>query len=103
MAPCEAANVGTWAELEAPGSLIQSRSDRDEHVTIHLEELFEAININSLIFARPAEPYASIIQSLCREGIEAIKPSDSETRTFLHDLPVVRRFDIGEAGGEVYT
>ncbi len=53
-----------------------------------LNPVFEGLNINSLLFCRPAEPYASMIQYLAA-GTATIYPQDSETRTFLHDLPVV--------------
>ncbi|MGE4292563.1 MAG: class II aldolase/adducin family protein [Desulfovibrio sp.] len=59
-----------------------------------LEQLFAALSINSLVFLRPAEPYATIMDLLAREALAdnpdaaRITPEDCETRTFLHDLPV---------------
>ncbi len=50
--------------------------------------LFQNLNINSLLFAQPAEPYATIINYLALTEGEAIQPRDCETRTFLHDLPI---------------
>ena len=58
-----------------------------------LAKLFDGLSINSLIYARPAEPYASIVEHLCGVYDDSINPSDCETRTFLHDLPIVREFD----------
>jgi ribulose-5-phosphate 4-epimerase/fuculose-1-phosphate aldolase len=55
-----------------------------------LEQVFAGLNINSLLACRPAEPYASIIDYLAEHGGDAIHPRDTETRTYLHDLPVVR-------------
>ncbi|MEF2145638.1 MAG: class II aldolase/adducin family protein [Desulfovibrionaceae bacterium] len=61
-----------------------------------LEQVFAGLNINSLVFARPAEPYAGIMDWLAGEALEEnaddarIMPEDCETRTFLHDLPVCR-------------
>ncbi len=52
-----------------------------------LAELFKTLNINSLLFARPAEPYRTIIDYLAEFGEGVITPRDCETRTFLHDLP----------------
>jgi len=52
------------------------------------EAIFECLNINSLIFSRPAEPYRSIIDYLAETSNGIIQPQDFETRTFLHDLPV---------------
>ena len=58
-----------------------------------LEKVFAGLSINSLTCLRPAEPYGSIIAHLCRTQPEGIRPKDCETRTFLHDLPVVHSFD----------
>lgn len=57
-----------------------------------LERVFHGLNINSLLFSEPAEPYRAIIDYLARNACEAIEPDDCETRTFLHDLPVVHAF-----------
>ncbi len=64
-----------------------------------LREVFERVlgelSVSSLLFAPPAEPYASIIEFLERDAGEsnALFPEDSETRTFLHDIPIVRDLD----------
>jgi ribulose-5-phosphate 4-epimerase/fuculose-1-phosphate aldolase len=60
-----------------------------------LEQVFKGLNINSLVFLRPRPPHDKIIeflasQALCGNGL--IEPKDCETRTFLHDLPVVDQF-----------
>ncbi len=60
-----------------------------------LEQIFNGLNINSLVFLRPKAPYDKIIGFLAREAIHTnglIEPKDCETRTFLHDLPVVNQF-----------
>lgn len=57
-----------------------------------LGELFSLLNINSLVFCPLAEPHASIVAALAAEAGGAVAPEDCETRTFLHDLPVVREF-----------
>lgn len=67
-----------------------------------LEALFERLEINSLLFARPAEPRASIVDALAREALQDAQPGgaatlalkDNETRLFLHDLPVVDDLDV---------
>lgn len=64
--------------------------NRDHPAADQLEQVFAAIGVNSLLLARPKEPYRSIIEYLAREPGTAIRPHDSETRTFLHDIPVVR-------------
>jgi hypothetical protein len=53
-----------------------------------LAPLFDHLNINALIFAKPAEPYWTIIDYLAQNSVGPITPNDCETRTFLHDLPV---------------
>ena len=58
-----------------------------------MEKVFEKLNINSLLFCRPAEPYYSLIEYLAGQYPSAIFPNDCETRTFMHDLPVINSFD----------
>jgi len=66
-----------------------------------LAPLFDLLPINSLVFAPPAEPYATIIDHLTAPGpggqaqddpVNSLRPEDTETRTFLHDIPVCREF-----------
>jgi ribulose-5-phosphate 4-epimerase/fuculose-1-phosphate aldolase len=60
-----------------------------------LEQVFKGLNINSLVFLRPKAPYDKIIGFLARKALSdngLIEPKDCETRTFLHDLPVVDTF-----------
>ncbi len=64
---------------------------KDSRVT-ELAEVFDAMTINSLVFSKPAEPYATIIDFLARRHPDVIRPEDTETRTFLHDIPVCREF-----------
>ncbi len=57
-----------------------------------LEPVFQGLHINSLAFLRPGEPYRSLISFLAEKALKtdgAISPKDCETRTFLHDLPVI--------------
>ena len=60
-----------------------------------LEDVFKGLNINSLVFLRPKEPYDSLIGFLAECALKSnglIQPKDCETRTFLHDLPVITEF-----------
>ena len=53
-----------------------------------LEPIFTKLDINSLIFIRPVEPYCSLLKHLghaALTGSGCIAPKDCETRTFLHD------------------
>ncbi|MCL1833484.1 MAG: class II aldolase/adducin family protein [Leptospirales bacterium] len=60
-----------------------------------LDTVIRGLNINSILFSQIAEPYKSIIDYLAKGALNAdgcIKPDDTETRTFLHDIPVVSDF-----------
>ncbi len=70
--------------------LVWNRPDPDCR---ELEKVFDGLNINSLLFCEPAEPYRSIVEYLAARSDGAIYPEDTESRTFMHDLPVVRSFD----------
>ncbi|MCD4775944.1 MAG: class II aldolase/adducin family protein [Candidatus Aegiribacteria sp.] len=66
--------------------------NREDPAIPVLEEVFSGLNINSLLFSLPAEPYRSIIDFLASGDTDIIRPEDSETRTFMHDLPVIQDF-----------
>jgi len=66
--------------------------NRDDIACAELERLFDHLSINSLVFSQPAEPYRSIVDYLAETSGGIIFPSDCETRTFLHDLPVSFNF-----------
>jgi len=66
--------------------------NRGDKACAVLEKLFEHLNMNSLVFSQPAEPYRSIVEYLGETSGGTIFPSDCETRTFLHDLPVSFNF-----------
>jgi len=51
------------------------------------------IRQNAVIYAEPAEPYRTIISFLANTSGGVIEPGDSETRMFLHDLPVLPKLD----------
>jgi len=70
--------------------------NRSDPVCTELEKVFDGLEINSLLYAEPAEPYRSIISFLCESADGAIHPADCETRTFIHDLPVVTGFNTSE-------
>ena len=44
-----------------------------------------------VVAASPSLPFASYLLRRANAGAEAIVPLDTETRTFLHDIPIVRR------------
>ncbi len=64
-----------------------------------LAEVFELININGLVFGCPAEPFATIIDFLAKEYPQGFCPRDTETRTFLHNLPVIPKLTAKGVAG----
>jgi ribulose-5-phosphate 4-epimerase/fuculose-1-phosphate aldolase len=62
-----------------------------------LRQVFDLMNIGSLLLAVPSEPHWSIICEImkydnCCRDLKRIVPMDCETRTFFHDIPVVEEF-----------
>jgi ribulose-5-phosphate 4-epimerase/fuculose-1-phosphate aldolase len=47
-----------------------------------------------LVAARPALPFADFLVRRARPGEAAIVPRDTETRTFLHDIPFLRQAEL---------
>lgn len=70
--------------------------NREDPVRSVLEQVFAGLNIQSLLFSRPAEPYRTVIDFLAEQADGVIFPEDTETRTFFHDLPVAPAFDPQE-------
>ena len=71
--------------------------NRNDPIISQLDLLFDHLHINSVLFAQPAKPYSDIIDYLSQLAInDRIMPQDCETRTFLHDLPVVKEFNINQ-------
>ena len=66
--------------------------NRDDERCAVLRDVVTGLNINSILFARPAHPYLSILNAAAGSDAPVILPEDCETRTFLHDIPVVRHF-----------
>jgi len=88
------------AEVGAPllgardAELLWNRDDGDRTL---LEEVFTGLHISALLFSPPAEPYRTVMDFLARTALHGIiEPDDTETRTFLHDLPVVTTFAPAE-------
>jgi len=68
--------------------------NRDDAAATVMEEAIAGLNIASILYSPPAEPYFSILNRLAGRSPEGyFVPGDSETRTFFHDIPVSNRFD----------
>jgi ribulose-5-phosphate 4-epimerase/fuculose-1-phosphate aldolase len=83
------ANPGAPLLCALDDALIFNRQAREAPV---LAGVFERMSMGSLLFLPLAEPYATIVDFLASRSGGAITPSDCETRTFFHDLPVVKDF-----------
>ena len=68
-----------------------------------MEAVFTGLNISALLLARPTGVYQAVMVELARQALAdgggngrgSITPGDCETRTFLHDLPVVDALGSG--------
>ncbi len=87
------------AGLAAPGAPLFGALDdrlvwsREAAETDTLRAVFDHTQCTALLFAQPAEPYRTAVETLAAETADALCPRDSETRTFQHDFPVIRSFD----------
>jgi ribulose-5-phosphate 4-epimerase/fuculose-1-phosphate aldolase len=74
--------------------LVSNKPLEDE--ALELSRVFGLMNVSAILFAEPSEPYSSIIAEILRYDPDPVEkrrifPPDCETRTFLHDIPVVDR------------
>ncbi|MBU4319073.1 MAG: class II aldolase/adducin family protein [Proteobacteria bacterium] len=84
--------------LILPGTAVMGQWDaglewnRPDPTVAVLAPLFDHLNISTVLFARPAEPYGTIMDYLAQRSMGVIHLKDNETRTFLHDIPVLHDF-----------
>ncbi len=57
-----------------------------------LESVFDSINILGLVYFMPHPLYQGIIEHMAK-SVSVLSPQDCETRTFLHDIPVIENFE----------
>jgi ribulose-5-phosphate 4-epimerase/fuculose-1-phosphate aldolase len=58
-------------------------------------DILSRLNCLALVAARPSLPFAELlIQRSCGNEHEIV-PRDTETRTFLHDIPILRQIELG--------
>ncbi len=72
------------------GEMIRWRRENDS--TPVLAECLKRLSGQTILFAPLAEPYAAIVEYLAADTAGTVFPDDSETRAFLHDLPVADGF-----------
>lgn len=64
--------------------------------------ILSRLNCLGLIAARPSLPFADFLAGRAQREESSIIPRDTETRTFLHDIPFLRSSDLGpDAAGRI--
>jgi len=58
-------------------------------------DILSHLNCLALAIARPSLPFAEFLVRRAAAGQQMIVPRDTETRTFLHDIPILRESDLG--------
>jgi ribulose-5-phosphate 4-epimerase/fuculose-1-phosphate aldolase len=56
-------------------------------------QILQRLNAVALVVATPSLPFADLLAARTPAGEGCIVPRDTETRTFLHDIPLLRRSD----------
>jgi ribulose-5-phosphate 4-epimerase/fuculose-1-phosphate aldolase len=62
-------------------------------------ETLSQLGCLALVAAKPSLPFADFLVRRAGAGESCIVPRDTETRTFLHDIPFVRRDELTESAG----
>jgi aldehyde:ferredoxin oxidoreductase len=81
--------------LAADGSPLFAAKDdalcwnRHDPMGARFETVIRRLDLGSLLYAFPAEPYSSIVRFYAEQAKGAVTPRDCETRNFLHDIPVL--------------
>ncbi|HZV81929.1 MAG TPA: class II aldolase/adducin family protein [Geobacteraceae bacterium] len=57
-------------------------------------KVLERLNALSLVVATPSLAFADLLVARAAAGDNSIEPRDTETRTYLHDIPFVRRSEL---------
>lgn len=57
-------------------------------------DLLSRLTCLGMVVARPSLPFADFLVARAPQGESCIVPRDTETRTFLHDIPFVRRQEL---------
>lgn len=66
-------------------------SMQDEWLDL-FQDVFSGLTITTLLFAKPSVPFADLLIEREPAG-DRLVPKDSEAKTFLHDLPFIRKQD----------
>jgi ribulose-5-phosphate 4-epimerase/fuculose-1-phosphate aldolase len=63
-------------------------------------QVLERLNALSLVVASPSLPFADLLVRRAGAEVNCIEPQDTETRTFLHDIPFIRRSELSDNPAE---
>jgi ribulose-5-phosphate 4-epimerase/fuculose-1-phosphate aldolase len=66
----------------------------DMHLASIATGVLERLNALSLVAAAPSLPFADLLIRRADAGSSCIEPQDTETRTFLHDIPFIRSSEL---------
>ncbi len=97
-----------YAKLQADGSADSERIaflvKDDELITEGPSELLklgeavlDRLNVVALVAAEPSLPLTDFLVRRASASEKTLVPRDTETRTFLHDIPLVRAADAGDS------
>jgi ribulose-5-phosphate 4-epimerase/fuculose-1-phosphate aldolase len=70
-------------------------TDGDAELARLAGETLSRLTCVGLVVARPALPFADFLVARAPAGESRLIPRDTETRTFLHDIPFLRRAELG--------
>ena len=63
-------------------------------------QVLERLNALSLVVAAPSLPFSDLLVKRAGAECHCIEPQDTETRTFLHDIPFIRRSELSDNPAE---
>ncbi|HBA73015.1 MAG: aldolase [Geobacteraceae bacterium GWC2_55_20] len=69
-------------------------SSGEKHLASLASDILSRLNCLALAIARPALPFAEFLVRRAAADQQMIVPRDTETRTFLHDIPILRKSDL---------
>jgi ribulose-5-phosphate 4-epimerase/fuculose-1-phosphate aldolase len=70
-------------------------TDGDPELARLAGEILSSLSCLGMVAARPSLPFADFLVRRAPAGESRIVPRDTETRTFLHDIPFLRREELG--------
>jgi ribulose-5-phosphate 4-epimerase/fuculose-1-phosphate aldolase len=62
----------------------------DEYLPV-FTEVFSGLDVTALLFAQTSLPFADLLVERADPKQDRLMPKDSETKTFLHDIPFIRK------------